>query len=89
MSIRHAIEILEKDAKIKENVTTVGVNHMMKIFNDINPMTTANFDRNSMPLLHKILLCTLLLCNKELQMKECILSKVKQKDFFGPIQKIV
>jgi hypothetical protein len=73
---RRAIEILEKDAKVKESSTTVGVSHMMKIFNDINPMNTASFDRSAMPLLHKILLCTLLLCNREFQMKEILLSKV-------------
>jgi hypothetical protein len=48
----------------------------MKIFNDVNPMNNSNFDRNSMPLLHKILLCTILLCNKETKVKETLLSKV-------------
>ena len=49
---------------------------MMKIFNDVNPMNNSNFDRNSMPLLHKILLCTILLCNKETKVKETLLSNV-------------
>lgn len=46
------------------------------IFNDVNPINNSNFDRNSMPLLHKILLCTILLCNKETKVKETLLSKV-------------
>lgn len=49
---------------------------MMKIFNDVNPTTNNSFDRNAMPLMHKILLCTLLLCTKETKLKEILLSKV-------------
>ena len=49
---------------------------MMKVFNDINPMTSSKFDRSSMPLTQKVLLCTLLLCNKETRVKDVILSKV-------------
>jgi hypothetical protein len=81
---RRAIEILEKETKLSSNnensqpngVKTVGLTHMMKIFNDVNPMNNTNFDRNSMPLLHKILLCTVLVCNKETKAKETLLSKV-------------
>ena len=57
-------------------IKIVGLTHMMKIFNDVNPMNNSHFDRNSMPLLHKILLCTVLLCNKEAKAKETVLSKV-------------
>lgn len=57
----------------------VGLNHMMKIFNDINPMANSNFDKNSMPLMHKLLLGTLLLCTKELKVKEIPFTKLLEK----------
>ena len=76
-----SIEIIEKETKsngesMTQEVKLVGMNHMMKIFNDINPMTNSNFDKNSMPLMQKILLCTVLLCTKEMRVKEILLSKV-------------
>ena len=54
---------------------------MMKIFNEVNPMNNAKFDRGSMPLTQKILLCTLLLCTKEMKIKEILLSKVFYLNF--------
>lgn len=48
----------------------------MKVFNEINPMNNNKFERNSMPLTQKVLLCTILLCNKESKVKDIALSKV-------------
>jgi cell division control protein 6 len=58
------------------NVKAVSIGHMMRIFNEINPMTNSNLDKNTMPLMQKILLCTILLCNKDMKVKEIQFSKV-------------
>ncbi len=80
---RRAIDLIEQQCKKadKENaeVKPVGIPLMMRVFNEINPMTTAKFDRNSMPLTQKVLLCTLLLYSKESRLKDVILSKLYEK----------
>lgn len=78
---RRAIDLIEQQFKLNNKDKTgplkpVGIPLMMRVFNDINPMNTAKFDKNSMPLTQKVLLCTLLLCNKETKMKEVTLSKL-------------
>jgi len=79
---RRAIELVEQDVKFnsKENDVSfkpVSISIMMKVFNEINPMNNSKFEKNSMPLTQKVLLCTILLCNKESKVKEIALSKVK------------
>jgi hypothetical protein len=49
---------------------------MMRIFNEVNPITNSNLDKNTMPLMQKILLCTILLCSKDLKLREVTMSKV-------------
>lgn len=78
---RRAVDLIEQQFKQNNKEQTgplkpVGIPLMMKVFNDINPMTSSKFDRGSMPLTQKIVLCTLLLCNKETKVKDVILSKV-------------
>lgn len=76
---RRAIEFIEQEAKLSnqlDTIKTVGIAQMMRIFNEVNPITNSNLDKNAMPLLQKILLCTILLCTKELNVKEVALSKV-------------
>ena len=55
---------------------------MMRIFNDVNPMTNSNLENSTMPIMQKILLCTILLCNKEMKIKEILLSKVKSTIYY-------
>ncbi len=76
---RRAIELIEQDLKQTNQIDVfkpVTISHMMRVFNEINPMTNSNLDKNTMPLMQKVLLCTILLCNKELKMREVQLSKV-------------
>lgn len=75
---RRAIEFNEQEAKFNntDTIKTVNIAQMMKIFNQVNPITNSNLDRNTMPLMQKILLCTILLCNIEMKIKEITLSKV-------------
>jgi hypothetical protein len=81
---RRALELVEQETKFntKEETSTpefkaVNIGHMMRVFNQVNPMTNSNLDKNTMPLMQKILLCTILLCNKEMKVKEIAFSKVK------------
>lgn len=78
---RRAIEFNEQEAKFnnQDTVKTVGIAQMMKIFNQVNPITNSNLDRNTMPLMQKILLCTILLCNIEMKIKDVGLSKLFEK----------
>ncbi|CAF0940474.1 unnamed protein product [Brachionus calyciflorus] len=78
---RRAIELNEQEAKLTnlETIKTVNIAQMMKIFNAVNPITNSNLDRNTMPLMQKILLCTILLCNIETKVKEVTLSKLFEK----------
>jgi hypothetical protein len=76
---RRAIEAIEQEVKFSSessDLKTVSIGHMMRIFNEINPMTNSNLDKNTMPLMQKILLCTILLCNKDMKVKEIQFSKV-------------
>ena len=78
---RRAIDLIEQEYKLNkqeksETFKSVGIPLMMRVFNEINPMNNAKFERSSMPLTQKVLLCTILLCNKESKMKDIILSKV-------------
>jgi len=78
---RRAVDLIEQQFKQDNKdqigpLKSVGIPLMMKVFNDINPMTSSKFDRSSMPLTQKVLLCTLLLCNKETRVKDVILSKL-------------
>lgn len=75
---RRAIEYIEQESKINTSIKSVGIGQMMRIFNEVNPMTNSNMDRSSMPLLQKILLCTILLCNKDMKIKEIPYSKVNR-----------
>ena len=71
--------MIEKDAKASgpnQPLKSVGIAHIMRILNEINPMTNANLDKSTMPLMQKILLCTLLLCSKEMKIRDVPLSKV-------------
>jgi len=69
------------DQKNTEIITfkPVGIPLMMRVFNEINPMTTSKFDKNSMPLTQKVLLCTLLVYSKESRFKDVTLSKLYEK----------
>ena len=72
--------MIEKDAKASgtgQPIKAVGIAHIMRILNEINPMTNANLDRATMPLMQKILLCTILLCSKEMKIRDVPLSKVQ------------
>ena len=80
-NLRRAIEVIEQENKFgdknqTETIKAVGIPHMMRIFNDVSPMTNSNLENSTMPIMQKILLCTILLCNKEMKLKEIILSKV-------------
>jgi hypothetical protein len=59
-------------------IKTVGMGQMLRIFKNANPMTNANLEKSAMPLLQKILLCTILICNKDMKIKEIPFSKVNQ-----------
>jgi hypothetical protein len=81
---RRAIEIIEqeaispnKDAELeKPTIKTVGISQMIRIFNEVDPMANSNLDKGCMPLMQKILLCTILLYNKDMKIKEITFSKV-------------
>lgn len=73
---RRAIEFNEQESNDIGTIKTVNIAQMMKIFNQVNPITNSNLDRNTMPLMQKILLCTILLCNIDMKIKEITLSKV-------------
>ena len=78
---RRAVDLIEQQFKTGNQDKTgplkpVGIPLMMRIFNDINPMNNSKFDKKSMPLTQKVLLCTVLLCNKESKVKDIVLSKV-------------
>jgi cell division control protein 6 len=78
---RKAIEEIEKEyIENSQNETgplkCVSIAHMMRIFNNVNPVVTSNIEKNSMPLMQKILLCTVLLMTKQMRSKEVLLSKV-------------
>jgi len=81
---RRAVDLIEAQFKLASTdksgpLKPVGIPLMMRVFNEINPMTSTKFDKSNMPLTQKVLLCTLLLCNKESKIKDVILSKVKKK----------
>lgn len=78
---RRAVDLIEAQFKTGSAdksgpLKPVGIPLMMRVFNEINPMTSAKFDKGNMPLTQKVLLCTLLLCNKESRVKDVILSKL-------------
>jgi cell division control protein 6 len=87
---RRAVELIEQELKFAGSsssqqpadsspVKSVGIAHMMRVFNEINPMTNSNLDKSTMPLMQKILLCTILLCSKDMKIKEIVLSKLYDK----------
>lgn len=81
---RRAVDLIQQQYKISNPdksapLKPVGIPLMMRVFNDINPMNSTKFDRSAMPLTQKVLLCTLLLCNKESRCKDVILSKLYDK----------
>ena len=82
---RRAIEFIEKEFRQQNandlaeqlDFKPVKISHIMRILNDINPMTNNNLiNKATMPISQKILLCTILLCNKEMKIKDVPLSKV-------------
>lgn len=79
---RRAIEVIEQDLKQSnqaDTFKTISIVNMMRVFNEVNPMTNSNLDKNTMPLMQKILLCTILLCNKDLNLREVTHSKLFEK----------
>lgn len=77
---RRAIEFNEQEVKFSNQpniVKTVGIAQMMRIFNEVNPITNSNLNKNTMPLMQKILLCTILRCSKDMKIKDISFTKVK------------
>lgn len=78
---RRSIEEIEREyIENSQNeigpLKSVNITHMMRLFNNINPIVRSNMDKTSMPLMQKILLCTVLLMTKQMRVKEIPLSKV-------------